>query len=66
LWFFQLLAVLHLVGTALLRQHLVREGPSGPCGFLRLAAGERIVEDAAFRAELADPVVLLSADVARL
>jgi hypothetical protein len=66
LWFFQLFAVLHLTGTALQRQDLVREGPSGPCGFLRLAAHAAVVEDTAAWAELADAGVVLSADVAGL
>jgi hypothetical protein len=66
LWCFQLLAVLHLTGTTLQWQDLVREGPSGPCDFLRLAAHAAVVEDTAAWAELADARVVLSADVAGL
>jgi hypothetical protein len=44
----------------------VREGPSGLCGFLRLAAHAAVVEDTAAWAEFADAGVVLSADVAWL
>jgi len=65
-WFFRHLAALNLIGTALLRQDLVRERTTRLHRFLRLARYAAIVEDTAARAEFADAGVVLSADVAGL